>query len=101
MSLLLIITWNSTSNRDNDIVLAYAMMALTLPIGFVVIGIFVLIGMAIEPAQLPSARLGMIVTSAAFIAAGYFQWFIAFPAVLKAFNKRHNNSLQTDKARLT
>ena len=44
----LVVTHNPTANRDNDIVLLYALLALTFPTGFVVTALYALVGYTLE-----------------------------------------------------
>ena len=52
----LVVTYNPTSNRDNDIMLVYALLALTFPIGIAIAALHALVGYILEvvfSAQLP------------------------------------------------
>jgi hypothetical protein len=87
----LVVTYNPTSNRDNDIVLVYALLALTFPIGIAVAALHGLVGYILEvlfSAQLPAGRLEMILDCVVFLTAGYLQWFVAIPAIWKMLKKK-------------
>jgi hypothetical protein len=87
----LVVTYNPTTNRDNDIVLGYALLAPTFPTGLVVAALYALVGYFLEAlfsAQLPVGRLAMIVDCAVFLSAGYLQWFVVVPAIWTIFRKK-------------
>jgi hypothetical protein len=87
----LVVTYNPTSNRDNDIVLAYTLLTLTFPSGFVVVALYTLMGYILErllSAQLPVGRLPMIVDCVVFLTAGYLQWFVCLPAIRTALKRK-------------
>ena len=80
----LVVTYNPTSNRDNDVVLAYALLTLSFPSGFAVSMLYALIGYILEhlfSAELPVGRLPMVVDCVVFLSAGYLQWFVLLPAI--------------------
>ena len=86
----LVVTYNPISNRDNDIVLIYALLAFTFPIGIAVAALIALVGYLLEvsfSAQLPAGRLEMILDCVVFLAAGYLQWFVALPAIWKMLKR--------------
>jgi hypothetical protein len=87
----LVVTYNPTANRDNDIVLLYALLALTFPTGLVVAALSALVGYTLEvrfAAHLPVGRLAMIVDCVVFLTAGYLQWFVVFPSIWTALKKK-------------
>jgi hypothetical protein len=87
----LVVTYNPTSARDNDIVLAYALLTLSFPSGFAVVTFYALIGYILEllfSAELPVGRLPMIVDCAVFLSAGYVQWFVILPAIWAALKRK-------------
>lgn len=87
----LVVTYNPTSNRDNDIVLLYALLTLTFPSGFVVVALYSLMGYILEhlsSAPLPVGRLPMIVDCVVFLTAGYLQWFVFLPAIWTALKRK-------------
>jgi hypothetical protein len=86
----LVVTYNPTANRDNDMLL-YALLALTFPTGFVVAALYALVGYTLEvrfAAHLPVGRLAMIVDCVVFLTAGYLQWFVVFPCIWTALKKK-------------
>jgi hypothetical protein len=96
MAVPLVVTYNPTANRDNDIVLAYVLLTLTFPTGFVVAAFYSLLGYVLWrlfSLQLPAGRLPMIVDSFVFLSAGYVQWFVILPTVWKALKRKR---LRTD-----
>jgi hypothetical protein len=87
----LVVTYNPTSNRDNDIVLGYGLLALTFPSGLVVAALYASVGYTLEvlfSAQLPVGRLAMIVDCAVFLSAGYLQWFVVIPSIWAALKRK-------------
>jgi hypothetical protein len=87
----LVFMYNPTSNRDNDIVLGYALLALTFPTGLVVAALYALVGYTLEvlfSAPLPVGRFAMIVDCVVFLTAGYLQWFVVFPSIWTALRKK-------------
>ena len=87
----LVVTYNPTANRDNDIVLLYALLALTFPTGLVVAALYALVGYTLEvrfAAHLPVGRLAMMVGCVVFLTAGYLQWFVVFPSIWTALKKK-------------
>lgn len=82
-----VVTYNSDTHRDNDIVLGYAQIALTFPSGILVLGFLVQALDLLFPIRLPAGRLGMILDSIAFLSVGYLQWFVAFPALWRLLKK--------------
>jgi hypothetical protein len=88
----LVVTYNPTTNRDNDILLVYALLTLTFPSGFAVAALYGVIGYTLErlfSTELPVGRLAMIVDTVVFLSAGYLQWFVILPAVGR-FLKRNS-----------
>jgi hypothetical protein len=80
-STVLIVTYNPTTNRDNDIVLAYLLIVLTFPAGLAVLacGRLLLDFSSVE--SIPVGRFGMCVTSALFLCVGYCWWCALLPAL--------------------
>ncbi len=77
----LVVTYNSTTHRDNDIVLGYAQIALTFPTGPLVLGYLAEALDLLFSIQLPAGRLGMTLFSVGFLTVGYLQWFVVLPAL--------------------
>jgi len=87
----LVVTYNPTSNRDNDIVLGYALLTLTFPSGLAVAMLYALVGYLLERVfslPLPIGRLPMILDCIVFLTAGYVQWFVILPAVWTALKRK-------------
>lgn len=87
----LVVTYNPTANRDNDIVLLYALLALTFPTGLVVAALYALVGYTLEvlfSVPLPVGRFALIVDCVVFLIAGYLQWFVVFPSIWTALRKK-------------
>ena len=80
----LVVTYNTTTNRDNDILLVYALLTLTFPSGFVVSALYAVMGYTLErlfSTELPVGHFAMIVHTVVFLSAGYLQWFVILPAI--------------------
>jgi hypothetical protein len=87
----LVVMYNPTANRDNDLVLGYALLALTFPTGFVVAALYAVVGYVLGTlfsAQLPVGRLAMILDCVVFLTAGYLQWFVVVPAIWTILRKK-------------
>jgi hypothetical protein len=91
-------TYNQTTHRDNDIVLAYIFFALGFPasllaawaIGGIAYTAFHLFGLTV----LPNGRAGMLVTSVLLVLAGYVQWFILLPRLWRWVRTRLHRSVK-------
>ena len=95
LTVSLVATYNSTTNRDNYLVLDVALLALTFPIGFSVVGLYVLVGVLLEKLfsrELPAGRVGMSVDSLVFLTAGYLQWFVFVPRLLRKSGQTSSHS---------
>ncbi len=77
----LIVTYNTTTHRDNDIVLGYLLIVLTFPSGSALLACGGFLLSLFSNGALPGGRLGMLLTSAVLLPAGYLQWFIVLPAL--------------------
>ena len=76
------IVFDSSENRDTDIVLAVVMMALSFPASVVVAGSYAALLMSLESAfgfSLGPGRAAMAINWLGLFAAGYFQWFCVVP----------------------
>ena len=74
--------YNSTTNRDNDIVLYLTMIALAFPSAYIVVLLYSG-SQALHVPPLPLGRTEMSVLWAAFAVVGYLQWFVILPWVIK------------------
>jgi hypothetical protein len=81
-------TYNTTTQRDNDIVLGYLLIVLTFPTGSALLACGGFLLNLFSIAAIPGGRLGMLLTSAALLSAGYLQWFILLPALWRLAKKR-------------
>ena len=83
--------------RDTDIVVAYAMLLLSFPIGYVVALLFGAIGSIFEGLLgviVPGGVGNNVVVILAFGTAGYAQWFLAVPWLYKRMKVPSNNALE-------
>lgn len=85
---VLIATYNTTTHRDNDIVLGYLLIVLTFPTGSALLACGGFLLNLFSNAAIPGGRLGMLLTSAVFLSAGYLQWFTVLPALWRFAKKR-------------
>ena len=72
--------------RDTDIVVAYAMLLLSFPAGYVVAALFGGVGYVLHEALgiiVPGGLANNVVAVVAFAVVGYAQWFIAVPWVYR------------------
>jgi len=86
--------------RDTDIVVAYAMLLLSFPAGFVVAALFAAVGYVlfetfgiIVPGGLASNAVAIITLSV----VGYGQWFIVVPWLYRKAKVPTNNTLEADR----
>jgi hypothetical protein len=91
------VTYNPTFNRDNDIVLAYVLFVLGFPAcvvaGWAISGIGYTADRLFGVVLLPNGRMGMVITSALLVLAGYAQWFILLPRVLRWVRARLHRAI--------
>ena len=73
--------YNSTTNRDNDVVLYLTMIALAFPSAYIVVFLYSGLQM-LHVSPLPLGRVEMSVLWSAFIVVGYVQWFVILPWVI-------------------
>ncbi len=82
----LLFTFNVViQERDSDVVIYFGMQALTFPSGFLVVwllGALGSIGFA-----LPNGVLGQYIFISIFVLAGYCQWFILLPRLVRIFRR--------------
>jgi hypothetical protein len=72
--------------------LAFEMMALSFPSSFLVVAAVILagIGLGLFGLALPaSSRREMTATWFLFVAAGYVQWFVVVPKLLRRWQEKH------------
>jgi hypothetical protein len=73
---------------DADIVVAYLMLALTFPVGFLVAAVLSLAFAAIDSSfglTVPGGFTSNAATWVLFVIAGYLQWFVVVPWVVPKF----------------
>jgi hypothetical protein len=83
--------------RDTDIVVVYAMLVLSFPIGYAVAFLFVPIAMVIESAFgviVPGGLVNNVCAIVIFAAAGYAQWFVLVPWLYRKVKVPSNNALE-------
>lgn len=87
----LLFTFNVViQERDSDVVLYFGMQALTFPSGFLVVwllGALNAIGFS-----LPNGVLGQYIFIFIFVLAGYCQWFILLPRLVRFFHRAQPNA---------
>jgi hypothetical protein len=89
ITVTLIATYNTTTHRDNEIVLVYAQIALTFPTGICVMAFLArALDLVFSVQQLPSGKFGMVIMSVLFATAGYAQWFVLIPAGWRLVSRR-------------
>ena len=74
--------------RDTDIAVAYAMLLLSFPAGYVAAALLAGLGYALEKASgadLPGGLVGNATNILVLGAAGYAQWFILIPWLRRRF----------------
>ena len=86
-----------SSSPDNGIVIAYAMLFLSFPAGFLVAAAISAIGYVLYETSgiiIPGSMAYDILAVVAFAAVGYAQWFIAVPWLYRKLKVPSNNSLE-------
>ncbi len=82
----LLFTFNvAIQERDSDVVLYFGMHALTFPSGFLVVWLLGALGSI--GFSLPSGVLGQYIFISIFVLAGYCQWFILLPKLVRLFRR--------------
>lgn len=79
---VLVFAFDARDNHEADIVFAYLMLFLTLPIGYAfaaLVGVVFCALNSIFCVVVPGGFISNLVSWLFLVAAGYFQWFIAFP----------------------
>ena len=74
--------YQGRSDWKTEQYLAFAMMVLSFPASYLVVGGLILAGAALGPVGLglpPSSKVEMTATWLLFVVAGYIQWFIVLP----------------------
>jgi hypothetical protein len=82
-------------NPEDGVIFVYAMLALTLPIGFVAAYLFASISFLLERFMgyvIPYDPVANGATWALFVMFGYLQWFVLLPWALGKFRNRRANS---------
>ena len=83
--------------RDTDIVVAYAMLLLSFPIGYVVAFLFAPVAIVLESAfgiVVPGGLVNNVCAVIVFAAAGYAQWFVLVPWLYRKLKVPSNNALE-------
>lgn len=84
-------TYNSTSHRDNDIVLFVFLIFLTLPISiltfWLVVSVAYFADLLFHVDVIPPGRWGMVLFGAVFVLAGWLQWNYLFPRFVSRFRR--------------
>ncbi len=75
-----LLTYNRTTNRDNDIFLYLAMMGLSFPAGYLVP-----VAYSFFPAHRYMPQLEMALLWMGWFVVGYVQWFVLVPRVVRFF----------------
>ena len=75
-------TSNTTTCRDNDIVLILLMIALGFPSAYLVVCLYSAFA-ALHGSTLPVGRIEMSVLWVGFFGFGYFQWFVLAPWIFR------------------
>ncbi len=86
--------------RDAEILVAYVMLLLSFPIGYVVAALYVAVGYVLEKllgTSLPEGLANTVGAIFAFGAAGYSQWFILVPSLYRRVKVPSNNALEADR----
>lgn len=86
--------------RDTDIVVAYAMLFLSFPAGYLVAALFAAVGYVLYEAFgiiVPGGLTSNVVTVIAFAVVGYAQWFILVPWLYRKVKVPSNNALEADR----
>ena len=91
-------------NSDIDVLLIWAMLVLTLPIGFVIA--LLLSGISIAAHLLFSTTIQtsypvLFGTWICFVLAGYWQWFMLLPFLRSKWKAHRSISLRSDNSRTT
>ena len=85
---------------DTDIVVAYAMLILSFPVGYVVAVLFGAVGYALYEALgivMPGGFGSNAVYISAFAIAGYVQWFIVVPWLYRKLRAPSNKPLEAGR----
>lgn len=82
-----------TNESDTIVFMIYGMLALSIPAGFLVVGLVVMLVFVEEYSGLyfldiESRVLGLIVVWSAFVTVGYIQWFILLPKISRLWRSR-------------
>jgi len=76
-------TWNQAENRDLDLFMTWGMIVAAFPSSFAVVYICGALLMWAGTA-IPTGRLGIALVWCVFFGAGYLQWFVLIPKLLRS-----------------
>ncbi len=96
-----LVTFDRGANKDVDILLDWAMMALSFPISvlFSMVAGAILFGLnAAFAIELESGRPAMFVSWLGFFVSGYFQWFYLVPMLWKRVRDWHRPAVAPKSA---
>lgn len=85
---VLVMILSAGPNPEQGIIWAYAMLAITFPMGFAAAYLVAFIGFLLENLFgyiIPYDPIANIATWVLFVAFGYMQWFILLPWLLRKF----------------
>jgi hypothetical protein len=90
-----LIAYDGKPNSDADLLLAYAMLALSFPLGLVIAAAASLLGQiayTMAGYVFTTSYASIIVTWLVFLAAGYVQWFLLLPWLWRKWKARQARS---------
>lgn len=88
-------------NRDNIIVMVWLMLVLSFPSGYLVSVLYAAVAMLAPGKEFPPVSdvyVGFVLTWLGFFVAGYVQWFVLLPAVVRKIRHRLGRVLATPPA---